>query len=423
MAKAGDKVKITTQTKVFEGILLPRPDLLSQDVTVLKLTTGYNIGIETKKIKKIEVTEKYKLPVIKKQKLSKKKGLPTVAILSTGGTISSRVDYRTGGVYADYTAEDFVAMCPELADIANLEAKRIMSLMSEDLLPEDVEKMAKEVIKLLPNVDGIIITHGTDTMHFTAALLSFLLKDLNKPVIVTGSQRSIDRGGSDAFMNLTCAVIAAAKLDAAVVAICMHATIEDKHCQIIRGTKVRKMHTSRRDAFRPINDDAIAHIYPDGKIDIIGENCPRRSNHSTSLRKLGENVGLIYVYPGLDPSMIEYYLKKGVKGIVIAATAFGHINVSDTKYGFLPVLKKAASKGVHIFICSQTIYGSVNPYVYTNLRKLSMGVGAVYLADMLPETAYMKLLVALKQKDPVKFMRENIAGEYNLREINHTFLG
>ncbi|MGH9878803.1 MAG: asparaginase domain-containing protein, partial [Nitrososphaerales archaeon] len=225
--KAGDKVKLTTSDGEFEGILLPRPEMMSQDITVLKLKTGYNIGIESKKIKKTEVLEEYKAPIPKAKKIKVDKDLPTVAILSTGGTISSRIDYRTGGVYADYTAEDFVAMCPELQDIANIRAAKVMSVMSEDALSSDWVRMAEEVLKVINDVDGVVITHGTDTMHFTSAALSFLLKDLNKPVVITGAQRSIDRGSSDAFMNLICAVTAAAKWDGAGVVICMHGSMED----------------------------------------------------------------------------------------------------------------------------------------------------------------------------------------------------
>jgi len=236
--KAGDSVKVTTIDGEYEGTLLPRPELLSDDITVIKLTTGYNVGIETKKIKKIQVLKQYK-PVKKAApKLNPQKGLPTVAILSTGGTIASRVDYRTGGVFADYTAEDFVAMCPELKDIANIKAVQLMSVMSEDIAAKDWERMAKAVKDIIDKVDGVVITHGTDTMHFTSAALSFLLKDLNKPVVITGAQRSIDRGSSDAFMNLTCAVTAAAQWDGAGVVVCMHGTMSDKFCALLSGTKV-----------------------------------------------------------------------------------------------------------------------------------------------------------------------------------------
>ncbi len=416
-AKPGDKVKLTTSDGEFEGILLPRPDMMSQDIAVLKLKTGYNIGIESKKIKKTEVLEEYRAPVVKVRKLKENKDLPTVAILSTGGTISSRVDYRTGGVYADYTAEDFVAMCPELENIANLKAAKVMSMMSEDAMSSDWVRMAEEIIKVINEVDGIVITHGTDTMHFTSAALSFLLKDLNKPVVITGSQRSIDRGSSDAFMNLTCAVTAAAKWDGAGVVICMHGSINDDFCNLTRGTKVRKMHTSRRDAFRAINDEPLARIFTDGRIEITNEENSKRHKGAVSIRELDSKVALVYAHPEMDPGIIDYHIKQKVHGIVLAGTGLGHVPAK-----LEPALKKAVKAKIKVVVCAQTLYGRVHPYVYTNLRKLSIGVGALYLADMLPEVAYVKLMAALKQKNPEEFMLANIAGEISSREVDDCFL-
>ncbi len=419
--KPGDKVKLSTSDGEFEGILLPRPEMLSQDITVLKLKTGYNIGVESKRIKKSQVLEEYKTPVVKPKKLKVQKDLPTVAILSTGGTISSRIDYRTGGVYADYTAEDFVAMCPELQDIANIKAAKIMAVMSEDLRANDWVQMAQEIVKALKDVDGVVVTHGTDTMHFTSAALSFLLKDLNKPVVVTGAQRSIDRGSSDAFMNLVCSVTAAAKWDGAGVYVCMHSSMSDDHCDLLRGTKVRKMHTSRRDAFRAINDEPMARIFPDGKIEVTNKDYEKRNKNSPSARELDPNVALVYVYPDMDPGIIEYHVKQKVSGIVIAATALGHVP-TGSKSSLLPSLQKAVSAKSPVFICSQTVYGRVHPYVYTNLRKISIGIGATFLADMLPEVAYVKLMVALKQKNPAEFMTADIAGEITARELDDSFI-
>ena len=419
--KPGDKVKLTTSDGEFEGTLLPRPELMSKDITVLKLESGYNIGIESKKIKKSKVLQEYRTPVPKVKKLKVQKDLPTVAILSTGGTISSRIDYRTGGVYADFTAEDFVGMCPELQDIANIKAAKIMSVMSEDILTSDWVSMAKEILKIIDDVDGIVLTQGTDTMHFTAAALSLLLKDLNKPVVITGAQRSIDRGSSDAFMNLICSVTAAAKWTGAGVVVCMHGSMNDDFCNLINGVKVRKMHTSRRDAFRAINDEPLARISIDGKIEITNEDYSRRNKTKPSLRELDPKVALVYAYPDMDPGIIDYHLKQKVHGIIIAATALGHIPINGPK-SLGPSLKKAVKAKIPVMICSQTFYGRVHPYVYTNLRKVSIGIGATYLADMLPEVAYVKLMIALKQKNPKEFMLNNIAGEISAREVDDCFL-
>ncbi|MEM4397417.1 MAG: Glu-tRNA(Gln) amidotransferase subunit GatD [Candidatus Woesearchaeota archaeon] len=428
----GDKVKLHLNDKELIGILMPTPELIESDDIILKLDNGYNVGISKDKIKKIEVIEKYEKKETEKRKDNNNiKKLPFVSILSTGGTISSKVDYRTGGVYADYSAEDFIKMMPELKDIANIKAKKVLSLMSEDMLPKDWIKISKFISKEIESgVDGIVITHGTDTMHFTSAALSFFFEKINIPIILTGSQRSIDRGSTDAFLNLICAVKAAAESDIAEVMICMHGTINDDFCLLNRGTKVRKMHTSRRDAFRPINDLPIAKVYYD-KIEVINENYNKanRNNKKEYLLKANfeENIALIYVYPGLNPNIIDFYLKNNVKGIVIAATALGHVNTWTDK-SLLPNIKKCYEKKIPVFITSQTLYGSVNPYVYTNLRKLSIEGKAIYLKDILPETAYVKLgwiLSQVKDNDYEKIknmMLTNYKGEFNDNLTNEMFL-
>lgn len=429
-AKPGDKVKITTKKETREGILIPTPELTGENIYVLKLKNGYNIGIDKKEVKKVEVLKKHK---IKKEKISKiphRRSLPTVTILSTGGTISSKVDYRTGGVYADYTAKDFVDLMPELKDIANIKTKKVMSLMSEDMLPKEWINMAKVIeSEIKTGVDGIVITHGTDTMHFTAAALSFMLEEITIPVIITGAQRSIDRGSTDAFLNLICSVKAAAHFDGADVMICMHGTIDDDYCILIRGTKVRKMHTSRRDAFRPVNEFPFAKVYPHKDFEIINKNYKKADRNKRKQVKLKagfeEKVALVYVYPGLEPDIIDFYQKKGIKGFVIAATALGHVN-TWTEKSLIPYIKKCYEKRIPVCIASQTLYGSVNPYVYTNLRKVSIEAKGIYLKDILPETAYIKLgwvLAQTKDYDTVKeMMLTNYKGEINERLTPDMFL-
>jgi len=424
----GDKIRIITESEQFEGILIKRPEILDQDIIVVKLDSGYNLGINTKKIKKIELLEEYKPKKSAKKEIKHKKGLPNVTIMSTGGTIASKVDYKTGGVYADYTSEDFIEMCPELADIANLKAKKIMSIMSEDMVPKNWTEISKEVEKELNSgADGVVLTHGTDTLHFTAAALSFFLKDLSKPVIITAAQRSIDRGSSDAFMNLLCSVIAAAKSDIAEVMTCLHGTTNDDYCLLIKGSKVRKMHTSRRDAFRPINDLPLAKVFEDGKIEIINKNYRKISESKILLEnKFEEKTALIQIYPGLDPEIIDFYIKKGYKGIVLSATALGHIPTETSPLNLLLNLKKAIDKGISIVIASQTLYGRVHPLVYTNLRKLSLSLGCIFVEDMLPETAYIKLgwvLAQTTKPEKVKeLMQKNVSGEITERTESNTFL-
>lgn len=128
--------------------------------------------------------------------------------------------------------------------------------------PKHWIKIAHEVAKSLNSGDsGVVVAHGTDTMGYTAAALSFMLRDLGKPVILVGAQRSSDRPSSDAAMNLICSVRMSTS-DVAEVMVVMHGETGDTYCLAHRGTKVRKMHTSRRDAFRSINDVPIAKVWP-----------------------------------------------------------------------------------------------------------------------------------------------------------------
>jgi len=292
--------------------------------------------------------------------------------------------------------------------------------MTEDFTSKQWIEITEQVVKELnTDVSGVVITMGTDTLHIAAAALSFLIKDLNKPVVITASQRSIDRGSSDAFMNLSCAITAAAKFNAAEIMTCLHGTTNDDYCLLIRGTKVRKMHTSRRDAFRPINDLPLAKVFENQKIEILNQNFKEKSDSKpTAENKFEEKTALIQIYPGIDPKIIDFYINEGYKGIVLAATALGHV-----PQNILPNIEKAINKNIPIVIATQTLYGRVHPYVYSALRMLSIKLKCIFVEDMLPETAYVKLGWALAQgKDVKQLMLENIAGELTKRSNEKTFL-
>ncbi|MEM2971668.1 MAG: Glu-tRNA(Gln) amidotransferase subunit GatD [Candidatus Bathyarchaeia archaeon] len=417
-AEVGDVLRITKDGVVYEGILIPRSEYGDEKHIVIKLKSGYNIGISitpTTKVEKIGVGAKpaFAPPPPPEQKPE----LPKVTIISTGGTIASRVDYRTGAVRPALTANDLYSVVPELADIARIDAQILFSIFSEDLTPKHWTEMAETVAKhISEGVDGVVIAHGTDTMGYTAAALSFALQNLPVPVILVGAQRSADRPSSDAATNLTGAVTAAAYAPFAEVAIAMHETPSDTAIAIHKGTKVRKCHTSRRDAFKSVNAMPIAKV-ENQKVIMLTENYRKRDPARTlELKpKFEEKVALIKFYPSMNSAVIDWHVENGYKGIILEGTGLGHVG----RHCF-DAIKRAVEKGVVIAMTSQCVWGRVNMNVYDCGRDLQ-ALGVIPLEDMLAETALVKLMWIFGQTSNVeeakKLLKTNIAGEFSLRTI------
>ncbi len=417
--------------KDYEGILMPRPESGDANNIIIKLDSGYNVGIKFGKGDKIEKLEHAvaKVAAPPSGKISFDKTKPPISLIATGGTISSRVDYKTGGVFMLMEPDEILRTTPELRDFVNIKSiKSPFRIASEDMSPAEWQEIAKEAAKEL-NSDsrGVIITHGTDTLHYTSAALSFMLQNLNKPVAVVGAQRSPDRGSFDGAMNLVCAAHYCLS-DIAEVAIVMHGTTNDDYCLINRGTKVRKMHTSRRDAFRPINVLPIGKIGTDGKLDVIDGNYRiRNENKVIADTKFEEKVAQVAVYPGADPSIIDFYVKKGFRGIVMQTTALGHVpwDTIDPKKSWKTVVKNAIKSGVVLVSASQTLYGNTHPHIYRAAIEMEQA-GVIFAADMLPEVAYVKLGWVLGHTKDAKKVKEmfltNYAGEISERIVDETFL-
>ncbi len=415
----GDLIEVKKEGKIYRGRYIPKPELLRENIIILKLENGYNIGLKITRDLEIKLIKKASEKAEREEK--KEEEIPTgdVLIYAVGGTICSRVDYRTGGVHALFDPNEILERVPELKDICTFSIEKREPLkMSEDLLPRDWIDIARNIYKRYNEFQGFVILHGTDTMHYTSAALSFFFRNLGKPIIITGSQRSSDRGSSDAFTNLIASCIAATRWDGAEVAICMHANLSDEYNFLMRGTRVRKLHTERRDAFRPVNEPPLAKIFLDGRIEIINKEYRKRGDYETFLdTKIDEKVIFLKFYPGFPPELIEWASEK-YHGIVIEGTGFGHVN-SLPEYGLIEAIKKSVEKGVPVVITSQTIFGRTNEFVYTNLRKLSLYAGAIFCGDMLPEVAYIKLMWVLgktREIEKVKeLMRKNFAGEISKR--------
>lgn len=422
-ANAGDTVTLKTSEGKIRGRLLESYD---KNVILVKLDSGYNMGIKREEIESITVEKRAKEKT-KREEMKQSTGLPCIGVIATGGTIASKLDYDTGGVKWLMNPEDIFAIAPKVFDIAKINSiEKPFMLASENMTAREWKILAEKTAELLNKTEekGVIITHGTDTLHFTSAALSFMLRNTNKPVVLTYAQRSTDRGSSDTALNLTCAARAALS-EIAEVMLVGHATINDDYCIAIRGTKTRKMHSSRRDTFRPINDIPVAKVYPD-RIEPLQQY--RKRNDSAKVEadtKFEENIALIKYYPGAKPDILEFLVKRGYKGVVIEATGLGHVATDESRFNWIPAIKNAIKSGISICFAPQTLYGRLDPYVYSPGRKL-LDAGVIFLEDMLPETAYVKLGWVLGHTtDPVKakeMMLTNYAGEINKRSTNENFL-
>jgi glutamyl-tRNA(Gln) amidotransferase subunit D len=414
----GDIIRVTSKGKTYEGILIPRSELGEGTVVIVKMKSGYNIGIRITPDVKIEKIGKGTKPAFASPPLPKQNpALPHVVIMSTGGTIASRVDYRTGAVRSALSASDLYGVVPELADVAQVDTEIVFSLYSENITQKHWKELAETVAKRIETgVDGVVIAHGTDTMAYTSAALSFALQNLPVPVVVVGAQRSSDRPSSDAATNLIGAVKAAGEAPFAEVTLAMHENVSDTAIALHRGTKVRKCHTSRRDTFKSINGFPIAKV-KDQQVTMLTNQYQHRDASKKLILKpnFSEKAALIKFYPGLDPAIIDYYVDKGAKGILLEGSGLGHVS----KYCF-DSIKNAVAKGVVVALASQCIWGRVNMNVYDTGRDL-LSFGVIPLDDMFPETALVKLMWVLGQtndaKEAIKLLKTNIAGEFSPRTL------
>jgi glutamyl-tRNA(Gln) amidotransferase subunit D len=418
---AGDTVSISTgDGETMTGVLMPRYESASDSYIVIKLKSGYNTGIEVAKVKSIiKIASAAAVeagaaaqPGQPRHDDNDNNTLPKIALISTGGTIASKIDYRTGGVRAALSASELYASVPELATIASVDPEVLMSEYSENLTPGHWTAMADRIAEKVRSgkYDGIIVSHGTDTMHYTASALSFALQGLPIPVVLVGAQRSSDRPSSDAALNLIGATTFAAKAPVAGVFVAMHAGTSDDVIAVHVGTRVRKNHTSRRDAFESIDATPVA-LVKDGKVEMQQDEsgislAPRGGGRLKLQSSFDSRVALVKYHPGFDPTMVYWLISSGCGAIVFEGTGLGHINKN-----LFGVLKEAAEKGVHMFMTSQCIWGRVSMTVYDTGRDL-LDIGVVPLSDMISETAVVKAMWALANaQDPKKTMQENLAGE------------
>jgi glutamyl-tRNA(Gln) amidotransferase subunit D len=387
---------VETSRGPFTGTILPRSENDDDQHIVMKIITGYNVGIDISTITDMKETgykkANYKIP---EKEFPYTQGLPKVKLIGTGGTIASRLDYRTGAVIPAFSPGELYGAVPELADICNLTTEKIFAVFSENMGPEQYKKLAITIGKEIENgVEGIVIGHGTDTLSHTAAALTFMIQNSPVPIVLVGSQRSSDRPSSDAALNLMHACTAAGHGDIAEVMVCMFGPTSDEYGFLHRGTRVRKMHSSYRSTFRTIGDTPLATVTRNG-VKPLKEtyNHRRKDTKVTILPYFEEKVAIVYYYPNMMPDIIDSLVDNGYRGIIIAGTGLGHINKP-----LYPAIKRAYEKGVHMFMSVQTLWGYCHMFVYDTGRDL-MAAGITPAENMLPETAYIKLGWVLGQTD------------------------
>ncbi|MDS0299451.1 Glu-tRNA(Gln) amidotransferase subunit GatD [Halogeometricum sp. S1BR25-6] len=411
----GDRVRVDRAGVTNEGVLMPSS---TPEHLVVKLDGGYNVGIDRADAE-VDVLETGVYDVEEAQSESSTSeiafddDLPTVSLISTGGTIASTVDYRTGAVTAQFDAEDVLRAVPDLAGRANYRGRVVANILSENMTPDVWRDLAEAIEdEIEAGTDGIVVMHGTDTMQFTAAAMSFVV-DTPVPVVFTGSQRSADRPSSDNVMNAVCAV-EAATADCAEVMVCMHGSESDDVCALHRGTRVRKNHTSRRDAFETVGANPLGEVdYESEKVTFRRDHAERGATEFSLAPNLNENVDLLKFTPGMDLDAYAEFLRgRDLDGLVVEGTGLGHVHTD-----FVPVLEELVESGTVVAMTTQCIEGRVCDRVYDTGRDL-LDAGVVEAGDTLPGTAKVKLMWALANlADPAEAMERSLAGELTQRSV------
>ena len=405
----GDSLKVSQDGISVKGILLPHDEFSGEDIFMIKLDSGYNTGFRFTDDTAVELIRKGEMHARQVRAAHPAAGpaAPRVAFIGTGGTIASFVDYRTGGVFPAFDADGIVSLVPELSSICALEGETLFTELSENFGSREWVALAREAAsRLNSGYRGVLIAHGTDTMAYTSAALSFMLRNLTGPVVLTGAQRSPDRPSFDGYLNLLCSARVAALSDIGEVVIVMHSSISDNGCHVHRGTKARKMHSSRRDAFRSVNAAPIAFVDED-----IHPMSPYRQvskGRTEADTRIADRVALIQFYPGLGRQDFMDWTE-GKRGIVVAGTGLGHVSAEIVK-----CIRKRVADGIPVVVTTQCLYGTTDLKVYSTGRDM-IRAGAIQGRDMLPEVAYVKLRYVLghhrKMEDIRRMMETDIAGE------------
>jgi glutamyl-tRNA(Gln) amidotransferase subunit D len=403
----GARVQCEIHDRTMEGTYVTERD----GNAVVKLSSGYNVGVSHSRIQELSPPPPVEVRI---SRIEQDPSLPECTILSTGGTIASRIDYRTGAVTSQFSAEDILRAIPGLGAIARYRTIQISSLLSENMHAGIWQDLARAIYREVKSgVQGVIVTHGTDTMAYSASAISFMVQS-SVPIVFVGSQRSADRPSSDNVMNALCSAKAAVS-DLGEVAVVMHANTSDDRCAIHRATRVRKMHTSRRDAFQSIGIPPIGEVdYPDLHL-TLAPHARRRSGQEPVLTDtLEPRCGILTFAPGLPFEVLSAF--EGYRGLVLSGTGLGHVASA-----WIPALSDLIEGGTTVVMTSQCLRGRVCDRVYDTGRDL-LSIGVIEGGDMLPETALVKLAWVLGQEKDADRIRslvqEDLRGEICRRSLH-----
>lgn len=327
--------------------------------------------------------------------------MPRILLLHTGGTLGMQ-GRRPSALRPSSFFRTLKTRAPELLELADLELELFSNLDSCEMQPELWSRLAAHLHARLPSFDGAVVTHGTDTLAYTASALSFMLPGLPKPVVLTGSQRPLGEVRSDARLNLIDAVSSALR-GPKEVTVCF-----DSH--LYRGNRVRKVKVSEYDAFESPNFPELGVLGVDARF----ERGLRPRGAFRLRERLDPRVFLLQVFPGLDPKLPLSLLPR-LKGLVIEAYGAGNLPVmAELGRSLLPLLREARRRGIVVVVVSQAHRNAVDLTLYES-GAAALAEGALSGGDMTPSAAVVKLMHGLAYHRASggvrRYLERSVAGE------------